>query len=522
MKLLKTIRAKFIANLVISVLAIFFSIVVAYFIAVKDVRTIMVMDLNSVVNALASQITFYADSHPEGWKDKTFKKSITSVKIGKSGYVYLVDKEGTFVVHPSKEGSNFAGEDYVDYIRTHREGGIYEYVSAATGQDKIAAFRYIAPWGVWVVPGVNKADYLEQIKRSFLLWFALLGAGMIAVLATINYLTGMSVLRPVEELDRVAGDLAHGDGDLTKRLPIRGDDEIGLASDYVNRFIEKIVETVNQAKESAKEAIGQSVKLQEASIVLKQASAREHETAAKTFDSANAIGEAIRQSEAISRQTMEEIEKMHGAMEALREQFDAIAGQMQGTSQIESDLSDRFGQLNEEAGSINAVLQIISDIAEQTNLLALNAAIEAARAGEHGRGFAVVADEVRILAEKTQNSLSQINTTITVVTQSISDSGELMRKNAHNVNELVDKSHAANETIRDFEQRLQGVAKISSENFENAERVAGKTDEICDLSKSVNELSSTNRQTIAAIAAIAEALNTSAEKLRVQMDRFRS
>lgn len=151
----------------------------------------------------------------------------------------------------------------------HKEGGVFEYSSATTGQDKIAGYRYIKEWDMWVIPGVNKADYYDELQEQFYLWFAILGSLLVLMLVTINYTAGISMLRPIDALSEVSHDLAEGEGDLTKRLPIKNrDDEIGVASEFLNRFIGKIEKTIRGTKHITKETVALTNTLQEAAQIL--------------------------------------------------------------------------------------------------------------------------------------------------------------------------------------------------------------------------------------------------------------
>ena len=131
--------------------------------------------------------------------------------------------------------------------------------------------------------------------------------------------------------------------------------------------------------------------------------------------------------------------------------------QVELNAQVEHDIADKLNQLSNEAEQVKSILSIIGDIAEQTNLLALNAAIEAARAGEHGRGFAVVADEVRQLAERTQKSLIEINATISVIVQSILGASDTMNSNIENIEKLIKNSEQVQIEMNEIQENMDSV-----------------------------------------------------------------
>ncbi|WP_457596672.1 methyl-accepting chemotaxis protein [Hydrogenimonas sp.] len=519
---LKTIRAKFIANLVLSVIAIFLSVIVAYFLATKDVATIMKTDLASVADALYEETMYIAKRDAKAYDDPAFRRHLHDIRIGRSGYVYMMDEKGTFVVHPKEEGKNFAGHDYVEKIRRDPGSGFLEYTSAATGQEKIVAYRYIAPWKMWIVPGVNKADYFDGIQKSFVLWFGILGLAMVTVLTLLNYVTGMSILGPVQELDDVAKDLAEGEGDLTKRLPIRSDDEIGLAGRYVNQFIGKIQELVRRAKASGRATLEKVSLLSDKIDTVTRSVGQTSEATARTQSLADEIRDRVDASLQFSRETKERIDDVSSRMREVTGDIDAIAEQIARTAHIESDLTDQFARLREQADSVTEVLRMIYEIADQTNLLALNAAIEAARAGEHGRGFAVVADEVRKLAERTQKSLSEINATITVVTQSIAEAGTLMGRNAKHIETLLARSGEARSRIETFSAELEETAKLSDTNFESTRTIVEKIESILASIDRIDTLSSANSDEAEEMRRIGRELEAQARELQALLDTFRS
>ena len=185
-------------------------------------------------------------------------------------------------------------------------------------------------------------------------------------------------------------------------------------------------------------------------------------------------------------------------------------------------ISEKLERLSTEADQVKSVLTVIADIAEQTNLLALNAAIEAARAGEHGRGFAVVADEVRKLAERTQKSLAESNSTVSIIVQSVYDTAESMANSAHDIKVLSEKAGHVSEMMEGVTKTIDETAEIARKTSNEATIGNDKTHDMIKQIGMIEELSMTNARSVEEIASAAEHLADLANSLSADLDKFKT
>ncbi|MDQ7069040.1 MAG: methyl-accepting chemotaxis protein, partial [Sulfurimonas sp.] len=487
------------------------------FLAVSNIKSIMINDVSTVAKTLKSLIKYVSLTNENVYKEAAFKDMIHKMKVGKTGYVYLMASDGTLLIHPKKEGKNLKDTDYGAYIIAHKKGGTYEYVSATTGQEKFAAFEYIPQLDAYIVPGVNKADYLDDINAHYIQYFSILMFLFTALLVMLNYFTGKVVLDNAVLIQDVAHDLGKGNGDLTQLLPmVKSKDEFRAISIDINAFIQKMHNTIVNIKSSS---YYQSILANELTSLthhLRAKTTESGETAKETMEDINIIRTLLDKNVKASKDILNINVDSSGVLEEATTKIENIIDTISSTQESADSIKDEFGKLITDIESLREITTVIRDISEQTNLLALNAAIEAARAGEHGRGFAVVAEEVRKLSERTNKAINEVDSSISILIQSVGDATQQINSNKEIVDTLVvsggeikddfsnmvvsieesvsiaKESQSSTEVIQtqiiSIVEKVQFMAALSFENGEFANDVDDVAEEVKKTDTEIDEL----------------------------------
>ncbi|WP_027823909.1 methyl-accepting chemotaxis protein [Laribacter hongkongensis] len=460
--------------------------------------------------------------------------SLKKLRIGDSGYAFVM-KPGTslpdtyFLIHPSLAGKHLGELQHpnlnqvVNDMLTLKNGVLhYDWQDPANGRhgSKIAAVATIDEAG-WVVGAGSWEDEFtaaaSQVRQRLMLAAVLAGLLTVILIAWV----ARRGLRPINRITQAVA--RFGQGDLA--TPFEHDSRSRCETDRLSGSLEDMRQAINglmRQIHQSNHALGQAVtelesaaeRVQQGSHVQSDAAGELAASVQQLSTSINHISEHSADAERVAQATTSAAREGNRQVSEAAREMHAIAGEIHGTAGV-------VNQLGQRTSDISRVLELIKDIADQTNLLALNAAIEAARAGEAGRGFAVVADEVRQLAERTTRSASEIDQLIAGVQTESQAVVEQMRAVSQRMNAGVAAVEAAGGTLERIEsQSRQAVEAVSSiagstrEQSNASQTISHSVGRIAELSHDNQRASQTSRQS-------ADHLNQLAGTLNGMVTRFR-
>ncbi len=378
-------------------------------------------------------------------------------------------------------------QDKAQTILNHKEG--VEIGKDAQGEKILIVYSTVPEYGWKVIARISLKEAFKHISKlrvlMLIISFLSLFSTLTIVVSWLYYL-----MRPLDRLKRLSLDLTAGDKDLTKRLPCANkhskQDEIAAITRNINAFIEQMQSVMRHFKEISSRRTKVSVTLIESTTNVHASANRAivvvEEAVSRSQHNIDTILEHVKNVEDNNQKLNQTGAYLGTAHEQMRE----LNTRLEHNASQSVEFAHRLEETAKGTESIKEVLTIIDDIAAQTNLLALNAAIEAARAGEHGRGFAVVADEVRKLAEKTQSSLISIDTTINEMVQGVQDINQHLGQNAKELNQTSDLATSVQEVMQ---QSVQGIEEVIACARKDTQHLQEVVQDSRDISREVKELS---------------------------------
>jgi methyl-accepting chemotaxis protein len=420
---------------------------------------------------------------------KSISDSIDTFTFNGAGYAFLLTGSGQIISHPNGElngkalGALFGGQSPA-LVSTLSEVQV-------DGQDLLVSFIPLSNLGGmnWYI-GVVLDESKVMAEANALSWRATAGTaiGVVLTLLVLSVLM-RRVLRPLLQLRTSLRQLNGGQGDLTRRLPIQGNDEIAQVGEEFNCFLKSLQGLISDVMSSSQqvrasshdtssEASQTATRLQQQLEELDHLATAMQEMASTAEDVACNAQAAALAANAVSEATETGVSLVSQSSAAIKR----LANEMDDTSQAVNELAKL-------SGNIESILAVITSIAEQTNLLALNAAIEAARAGESGRGFAVVADEVRSLASRTQHSTQEIRLMIDQLQNGVKKVELRMHQNRDSASQTADDASAANDMLTRIRESICRINDMTLQIAAAAEQQSATSEEINRNTTNIRDIS---------------------------------
>lgn len=395
-----------------------------------------------------------------------------------------------------------------------------------TNYPNIFEERVVLKWSDGKKIGEVLITYNLDANKEFL-WssFGLLlifSASVILCLVFTNaFIINRSVVKPIDNVTKAIADITKGGGDLNSRLTIKNEDEIGELSNAFNEFVENLHAMISRFVTSADS-------LSECARNIETKSAQSTTSSQQQLAKINSFYEALQKMHDASMKVADTV--THASSKALScnelaqtssEVVHKTVSEINSLGSVINETSIKLGELKEKSAMINTVLEVIKGIAEQTNLLALNAAIEAARAGEQGRGFAVVADEVRALAQRTQDSTSEIEGIILDLQASSGEANTLMQTTKTNVESTMQDAEKAKSALEDIIQNVSEISHLNNKVVHESEAETKLAESIKDIISDFESITQSVTDNTSSVKASSDKLVDISYMIHSDISRFK-
>ncbi|ALV24208.1 MCP-domain signal transduction protein (DUF3365 domain) [Campylobacter iguaniorum] len=366
----------------------------------------------------------------------------------------------------------------------------------------------------------NEIDADMQNKQ--LMFLSIFIASLIITTLIVLFVLKKVVIRPVLELLGKAKDLSSGDGDLSARITVSNDDEIGQSCKNINAFIERIQSIVKIAQNSAKSVENETLNLNKSAAELSNSADEGKEQAKSSYEISQLVSDELQESRQMAYKASEVNKKSFDELGDMINSLKQVVDNLNLSNVKEQEVAQRTNLVVKQTEDMRKVLDVIGEVADQTNLLALNAAIEAARAGDMGRGFAVVAEEVRVLAERTNESLKDIDASAQSMINGVRELGVLLNGNAKNISSLSEEANMLMTQAKSTQDITTESMNIATEVAAKSININVKIEQLLERSKISANLLDRNAKIASEFIEVSQSLKDVALDLEENLNKFKT
>jgi len=467
---------------------------------------------------------------------KQAQNVLQSLRYESNNYFWINDFSAKMIMHPitpalnGKEMGSIKDPDgtplfmdMVKVVKEHGEGFVpYKWPKPGIDQpvDKISFVKGFTPWQ-WIIGSgtyIDDVDGIFQQQRNSLLAYAFI---LMVIIILFSYIISKSIITPTHEASNLMKNIAQGEGDLTQSLDEHGQDEISRLAHYFNEFTKKMRYSLADLANNTNTVLSHADSVANASVSAQSLTQNQNDI---TVQVATAMEQMTSQIREVSNNAGAAENAANDARKNTNQGKEIISNtitQMQSLSTNIDGVSQVITTLAAESDNIGSVLDVIRGIAEQTNLLALNAAIEAARAGEQGRGFAVVADEVRTLANRTEQSTNEIQQMIQRLQAGAQEAVAAVTLSQDISNQTVEQTSKADDSLSEIDKLMELISEMNTQIARATEQQTQAADEV---NLRINDLAGMTDESLATSASLLGAsseLKSSSHNMSEVVGRFK-